>query len=383
MFCLKRCFCGLLAWHHLLIRHCFGGIILNICTDIHELQERILYELEGRINHWTDKSVIGDIFVANAEGLKLYVTYINNYDNALITIRNMSKEYPKFKEFLKENQQREAGEAQDIHSLLITVVQRPPRYCLLLKELLKNTPESHKDRRPVASALAAVEKAAEYINGQKMIAEGHERALLIRKMFQNKYSYVSTTGARIVYEGSIKTVKKTKVYVVVFDNYFLIGEEKTGFLGKKKSKYDPIIWIPLEHVKLAPASDTSLTVAFENPNEEAKPSSSSSPASPAPAHRGSVGSGSPSSSSLKPEKAEKEKTHAKTPSGGSSSASSSSSGEPAPHLIHTVPNMVFVWENHEALQAWMAAVLEAQTKIKKPKDEGRARGSSIFSWLKW
>jgi hypothetical protein len=334
------------------------------------LQEKILYELEGRINKWSDKQIIGDIFVANADALKLYVAYVNNYDNALITIRTHSKENPKFKEFLKESIAREAGDAQDIHSLLITVVQRPPRYCLLLKELLKNTPESHKDRRNVAAALEAVEKAAEYINAQKMIAEGHERSLKIKSMFQNKIAFVSTTGATIVYEGEIKAHKRGKLFVVVFDNYFLVGEEKTGLLGRKKSKFEPLVWIPLSQVKLTPASETSLTLNFGDTDAAPSPKSRTSSVAVAPAASSSgTSSATMASSSSSPSL--------------TVTASSSSASQPAPTFILTTTTLLFNWENHETLQAWMASVLEAQTKLSKPKEDGRSRGSSIFSWLKW
>jgi len=351
-----------------------------MCAEILGFQEKVLYELEGRLNKWTSKSVIGDVFVTNAEGLKLYVTYVNNYDNALSAIRVNTKENPKFKEFLKESVHREAGDAQDITSLLITVVQRPPRYCLLLKELLKHTPESHKDRRPLLEALGAVEKAAEYINTQKMIAEGHAQGLKIRSAFQDKFAFSASTGPQVLYDGEIKAQKRGKLRVVVFNNYFLVGEEKTSLLGRKKAKYEPLVWCPLDHVTLNPANDTSLTAAFTNPAQDAvggnKPlPSSNSSASLSPA----TPQASPSHSNASSPK----HTPASPSSSSSSTPSSSSSPPPSPTLILSVPNIVFTWENHETLQAWMAIVAEAQAKLKTAR-ETRARGTSIFASLfKW
>ena len=50
------------------------------------------------------------------------------------------------------------------NSLLITPIQRPPRYKLLLTELLKLTPEDHPDREDLQKALLAVEKVRNRIN---------------------------------------------------------------------------------------------------------------------------------------------------------------------------------------------------------------------------
>lgn len=334
-------------------------LIVNRWTEILGFQEAVLYDLEGRLSKWNSKSVIADIFIKNADGLKLYVTFINNYDNALVTIRTYSKENPKFKEFLKESIGREAGDQQDIHSLLITVVQRPPRYCLLLKELLKHTPDSHKDRRPLTEALDAVEKAAEYINTQKMIAEGHARSIKLRSQFQDKFNFHVSTGPKISFEGEIKAQKRGKLLVVLYDNYLLIGEEKTNWMGRGKSKYDPLVWCPLECISMTPGSDTTLTISVTpppSPDSVASSSSSSTLAAPA----------SPT-------------VPAASSSGKSSPAPSSPS---APTLIINVNNFVFQWENHESLQAWMSLVLDHQTKLQKQK-ETRTRGTSILSFFKW
>lgn len=319
-----------------------------------------MYELEGRLNKWDTKSGIADIFIDNADGLKLYVTYVNNYDNALVTIRNWSKENPKFKAFLKESVLREESENQDIHSLLITVVQRPPRYCLLLKEMIKNTPESHKDKKPLDAALEAVEKAAEHINTQKMIAEGHAQGLKVRSAFQNKFSFPVHVSPNIIFDGELKTVKHGKLRIVVFANYFLAGEEKKNILGRGKSKFDPLIWCPLESVALAPASETSLTATIIA-SESITPPAEASSSSP----NGKTGS---------------------TPTG-SSSAPPSPQVAPkvpdAPTLITTLQTFTLTWENAETMRSWHNTITDAQTAIKKEKDAKSRSSGGIFSFFKW
>lgn len=288
------------------------------------------------------------------------MTYVNNYDNALGTIRHWSKENSKFKSFLKESVLREESEHQDIHSLLICVVQRPPRYCLLLKELLKNTPSSHKDRRPLMEALDAVEKAAEHINNQKMIAEGHADGLKVRSAFQHKFAFPIQVSPNILFDGELKVVKRGKMRFVVFANYFLAGEEKTNFLGRGKSKFEPLLWCPLESLALAAASETSLTATLI-PHDPAAPSDAAA-ASPKSPHRGS---------------------NPATPSTSSSPETPRKENAIAPTVITTLQNFTITWENAESMRSWHNMVTDAQAALKKEEEAKNKPSGGFLSFFKW
>lgn len=57
--------------------------------------------------------------------------------------------------------------APDLTDLLITPVQRPPRYLLMLKELLKRTQESHPDYNNLTTAVQKMERTNQVINERK------------------------------------------------------------------------------------------------------------------------------------------------------------------------------------------------------------------------
>jgi hypothetical protein len=90
-----------------------------------------------------------------ANCLKVYNAYISTYDQA-VTILSEAMLSTRFKTFVEEKQK--AYGSQSIASLLITPIQRIPRYTLLLKQLHENLPSSHEDSvavRPHPSPLAA------------------------------------------------------------------------------------------------------------------------------------------------------------------------------------------------------------------------------------
>jgi len=62
-------------------------------------------------------------------------------------------------------------------------VQRIPRYELLLKELLKNTPEDHPDHVPLETALEQVRNVATVLNEKHREQKSRTRVLEIKKLF--------------------------------------------------------------------------------------------------------------------------------------------------------------------------------------------------------
>ena len=71
----------------------------------------------------------------------------------------------------------------DISSLLIAPVQRCPRYALLLKELIKHTPEAHADYPSLLSAQVHIKHVCMTINEAKRAAEQNKKMTNLAKKF--------------------------------------------------------------------------------------------------------------------------------------------------------------------------------------------------------
>jgi hypothetical protein len=84
------------------------------------------------------------LLVDLAPTLKLYVEYVNKFDDAMVAYGDLSKNNQKFAEFLA-TAKTNAAINLDLASILIMPVQRIPRYELLLRELIKCTTEMHVD----------------------------------------------------------------------------------------------------------------------------------------------------------------------------------------------------------------------------------------------
>jgi hypothetical protein len=99
--------------------------------------------------------------------LKVYRLYINNYDESCDTLVDAMTR-PAFATWLEE--QTSLFKSKTLTSLLITPIQRIPRYCLLLTELLKHMPDSHPDFSALSKALKSIGDIANYLEEEKQKA---------------------------------------------------------------------------------------------------------------------------------------------------------------------------------------------------------------------
>lgn len=128
-----------------------------------------------------EKDTVGDILVPIAPFLKMYSLYVKNFSSALARIESERRENEVFAKFLKDTERSTWGRGKAFYGLglqahLLTVVQRIPRYTLLVGDLLKHTPVGHRDHSDLARAFGMVEQVASSINEN---VRQHEMAMLI------------------------------------------------------------------------------------------------------------------------------------------------------------------------------------------------------------
>ncbi|KAM9358653.1 rho guanine nucleotide exchange factor 17 [Symphorus nematophorus] len=145
--------------------------------EILEHHEDFLEQVSGCVSQWHDRQTIGHILIQSfsKEALaNMYSAYIDNFLNAKDAVRIAKEAKPAFHKFLEQNM-RENKEKQGLGDLMIKPVQRIPRYELLVKDLLKHTPEDHPDHPYLLDAQRDIKRLAEKINKGRRSAEEAER----------------------------------------------------------------------------------------------------------------------------------------------------------------------------------------------------------------
>ncbi|XP_076621891.1 rac guanine nucleotide exchange factor JJ [Colletes latitarsis] len=169
---------------------------------------KTLYNVSGELvkELKEDPQNIAGAFYKLAPFFKLYSVYAYDYEQVLSLLQTNQESNCAFKDFISKQESRpEVG--RKLPSLLITPIQRVPRYKLLLQEVLQHTPNKHKEYNLLQVCLVEVEKAARHIN---TLIEQHEEAqklLKLQKCIVNPINLVKP-GRRFIKQGALMRVSR-------------------------------------------------------------------------------------------------------------------------------------------------------------------------------
>ena len=186
---------------------------------------------------------IGDIFMEFVPFLLLYSTYINNYESSTVRVSELKKSKD-FVEFLSQTSKR-AG--HNFASLMITPVQRIPRYVMLLEGVLKNTEQVHPDYSVLSEVLAKIKKVALQINKNKYIDENVLKLQDIAESFTNinpgpglqkQKVLLASRTRKFIKEGFLSIChvegRRVSVFCVLLSDSLIIGDRRGGKLLVKE-----------------------------------------------------------------------------------------------------------------------------------------------------
>ncbi|CAB1345983.1 unnamed protein product [Coregonus sp. 'balchen'] len=138
--------------------------ILYYLPQLYQLNRDLLRELEERVAHWGDHQRLADIFVQKGPYLKMYSTYIRQFDNNVAMLDEQCRKNPGFAAVVREFEMSPRCASLALKHYLLKPVQRIPQYQLLLTDYLKNLPEDSSDYKDTQAALGIVKEVANHAN---------------------------------------------------------------------------------------------------------------------------------------------------------------------------------------------------------------------------
>lgn len=145
--------------------------------------ERLLSQLQPRVESWSPNQRLGDIFIQICGFLKVYTNYIANYNASITTLNRCRTKKDKFSQWLAEAEQKPELNGLKLGALLILPVQRIPRYQLLLSDLSKHTWAAHADYADLLKATTSIQEVAIYLNDKKREADNITKVTEIQEQF--------------------------------------------------------------------------------------------------------------------------------------------------------------------------------------------------------
>ena len=138
--------------------------ILNYLPQLQRFNELLLRDFETRVFDWDRHHKIADILVSKGPFLKLFYSYIREYENQCKLLEESVNKYPLFGKAVKEFELSERCASLQITQHMLKPVQRITQYQLLLKEYIKNLTEESPDFEDAHSALTIMESVGTNAN---------------------------------------------------------------------------------------------------------------------------------------------------------------------------------------------------------------------------
>jgi len=132
--------------------------------------------------------------------LRLYTKYAETFPEVEETLENLRKE-KKFMNFLKEKWPDRGDTILCLRNLLITPVQRIPRYQLLLESLYKKTWSSHRDYSNIEKALIEMKNTAQYVNDKAKEGDKNKKLIQIEQSLIGLKKPLAAASRKFIKEG--------------------------------------------------------------------------------------------------------------------------------------------------------------------------------------
>lgn len=200
-----------------------------------------------------------------------YKDYGRGYYDGNALANEYKRTNSKFKKFLSDQGKCHSSvvSLDLLESLLITPIQRIPRYNLLLADLIKNTPEGHPDLQNLKDSLKKMIEMAEQVNLAIKFTENKKKLIQIQQLIlltemddfdKKKMGALVQDHRMFVKEGDLvmKDEKGVKqgVHMFLFNDIILVTKKKMLASQYIAFLYEPLETPDVEEVPKSPESGT-------------------------------------------------------------------------------------------------------------------------------
>uniref|UniRef100_A0A182PC61 DH domain-containing protein n=1 Tax=Anopheles epiroticus TaxID=199890 RepID=A0A182PC61_9DIPT len=180
----------------------------------HELLKKLDDDLDNVVKAFTN---LGPFF-------KLYSVYAFDYRNSLCTLQSLMDKNATLKRYITNTESRPEVQMKLI-SLLITPIQRIPRYKLLLQQVLLYTSPSDGAYKALQESIRLVEQSVSHINAVVEDYENTQRLIVVQNALTNKSLKLVKPGRKILKEGFLRKLKTdgstSRKYCILMSDMFM------------------------------------------------------------------------------------------------------------------------------------------------------------------
>lgn len=138
--------------------------IINYLPQLRSFNEELLRDFESRVENWSSYPKISDIMIKKGPFLKLFSTYIQNFENQCTLLDDCCNKYHRFAKVVKDFEASARCRKLTLKHYMLKPVQRLPQYRLLLEDYLSHQNTDSIDYEDTQRALRIVCDVADHAN---------------------------------------------------------------------------------------------------------------------------------------------------------------------------------------------------------------------------
>jgi hypothetical protein len=155
-------------------------------ADVHRANSALLADLEKRQAEKPIVDRIGDILLLHVDNFEPFVQYGAHQVFGKFAFETEKSKNNEFAAFVATVERQKESRKLELNGYLTKPTTRLGRYNLLLKEILKNTPEDHPDSIAIPKAIAIIKTYLSKVNAETGKAENKFNLILLKERLVSK-----------------------------------------------------------------------------------------------------------------------------------------------------------------------------------------------------
>lgn len=188
--------------------------IISSLPQLLSLNEDLLHDLENRIESWNEIPKIADVIVKKGPFLKLYSTYIQNFEAQTNFLDECYQKYPRFAKAVKDFEASDRCKKLALKHYMLKPIQRIPQYRLLLEDYLSYLDPDSVDYADTQTALHIVCDVANHANRSMKHGDHLSKLLSVQSQLGN-YEIIKP-GREFVMEGELYKLSRKEMQLRFF-----------------------------------------------------------------------------------------------------------------------------------------------------------------------
>ncbi|XP_077495973.1 uncharacterized protein LOC144106898 isoform X2 [Amblyomma americanum] len=197
--------------------------ILKHLPHLVDLNEELLGQLQDRVDNWEGREQLADVLIKMGPFLKLYSSYIKDFEAMTAALVEAKKKYPEFQKVVHNFEQSARCRQLTLQQYMLKPIQRIPQYRLLLTDYVKNLEVDTPEYNDACSALEIVSQVAQHANESMRLGDNFSKLMSLQNRISNRYE-VLKPGRTFLKEGELMKVSRKEMqprYFVLFSDSLL------------------------------------------------------------------------------------------------------------------------------------------------------------------